>query len=70
MYEIAHAYGSMCKCWLYTVHPRQCVTQELIADITSPAVIVVEEDYQAPDPLDIFSLNQVNNPCLYALYVF
>lgn len=33
--------------------------QLFVSDITSPSVIVVEEDDQAPDPLDIIPLNQV-----------
>ena len=50
----------MCKFWLYTTHPRRCVTPDVVvSDITSPALIVVEEDPEAPDFTDIVTINQV-----------
>lgn len=50
----------MCKFWLYTTHPRRCVTpDDVVSDITSPALIDVEEDPEAPDFTDIVTINQV-----------
>ena len=60
LYEVAYAHSSMCKFWLYTTHPRRCVTPDVIvSDITSPAVIIVEEDNEAPDLTDIVSVDKV-----------
>lgn len=60
LYERAYTHGSMCKYSLFTVHPRRWITPDLIvSDIPSPAVIIVEEDEQAPDPTDILTHNQV-----------
>ena len=33
LYEIAYAYGSLCKCWLYTVHPRNVSPITLLSQI-------------------------------------
>ena len=50
----------MCRYALFTVHPRECISPKLIvANIASPAMIIVEEDDGAPDPLDILAHNQV-----------
>ena len=60
LYEVAYTHSSMCKFWLYTTHPCRCVTPDVIvSDITSPAVIIVEEDNEAPDLTDIVSVDKV-----------
>ena len=56
--ECAYAYDSLCKCWLYTVHPRQCVSHHLV--VSDLPRSVVEEDDRAPDPVDIV-LNTPHN---------
>lgn len=52
----------MCKYALFTVQPRECISpKHIIANISSPAIIIVEEDDGAPDPLNILEQAEVIN---------